>query len=113
MKCLLVKNVHLSSCVKFFSQKKLVFNALLLSTANLFLYANNFFFNRKSIFVRKQFFPKKFGLQNLIFCVHNVVLATIMLDFVPFSLYIFSKMLKITIPFEWRVYVCLDQCLII
>ena len=30
-----------------------------------------------------------------------------------FSLNFFSKTLEVPISFEWRVYVCLDQCLII
>ena len=52
-----------------------------------------FFFNRKSIFVRKQTFfeKKKICMQNLIFCVHNVVLDTIKLAFIFFSLNFFFK----------------------
>ena len=39
-----------------------------------------FFFNRKTNFVRKQtFFEIFFCMQNLLFCVHNVVLDTIKL----------------------------------
>ena len=51
------------------------------------------FFNGKSIFVRKQtFFEKKnCCMQNLIFCVHNVVLDTIKLAFIFFSLNFFFK----------------------
>ena len=46
-----------------------------------------FFFNRKLNFVRKQtFFEIFFCMQNLIFCVHNVVLDTIKLAFIFFSL---------------------------
>ena len=46
-----------------------------------------FFFNRKSNFVRKQtFFGKNFRTQNLILCVHNVVLDTIKLAFIFFSI---------------------------
>ena len=70
------------------------------STANRILYAN------------KHFPKKSFCKQNFIFWVHNVVLDTIMLAFF-FSIKIFSKTLKIPISFVWRVYVCLDQCLII
>ena len=42
-----------------------------------------FFFNRKLIFVFKQTFfeKKKFCMQNLIFCVYNVVLDILILDF--------------------------------
>ena len=61
-----------------------------------------FFFNCKLNFVRKQPFSKKiFCMQNLIFCVHNVVLNTIMLGFLPFRRIIsFSKMLKIPTSFD-------------
>ena len=51
-----------------------------------------FFFIRKSNFVRKQtFFEIFFCMQNLIFCVHNVVLDTIKLAFIFFSLKFFFK----------------------
>ena len=51
-----------------------------------------FFFNRKSNFVRKQtFFEFFFYMQNLIFCVHNVVLDTIKLAFIFFSLNFFFQ----------------------
>ena len=67
-----------------------------------------FFLNRKSNFVRKhQIFRNFFCMQNLIFCVHNVVLDTIKLAFI-----FFSKTLKIPISFVWGVIVSLDQCLI-
>ena len=52
----------------------------------------NFFFNRESNFVRKQtFFEIFFCMQNLIFCVHNVVLDTIKLAFIFFSLIFFFR----------------------
>ena len=51
-----------------------------------------FFFNRKSNFVRKQkFFEKFFCMQNLISCVNNVVLDTIKLAFIFFSLTFFFQ----------------------
>ena len=47
---------------------------------------------KKSNFVRKQtFFEKFFCMQNSIFCVHNVVLDTIKLDFIFFSSKFFFK----------------------
>ena len=49
------------------------------STANRFSYAN------------KHFSKKKFCMQNLIFCVHNVVLDTIKLAFIFFSLNFFFQ----------------------
>ena len=54
------------------------------------------FFNHNSTFVPKQTVSKKSFLHaNLIFSVHNVVLDTIMLDFLTFLLKIFfSKRLK-------------------
>ena len=71
------------------------------STANRVFYANK-------RFPKKNFLHAKFN-----FCVHNVVLDTIILAFF-FSLHIvFSKTLKVPISFVWRVYVCLDQSLII
>ena len=51
-----------------------------------------FFFNRKSNFVRKQtFFEIFFCMQNLIFCVPYVVLDTIKLAFIFFSLKFFFQ----------------------
>ena len=45
----------------------------------------NFFLNRKMNFVLKQTFSKKFCMQNLIFCLHNIVLDTQQLNFFRFS----------------------------
>ena len=56
------------------------------------------FSNRKLIFVLKpKFFEeKKFCMQNLIFCVYNVVLDILILDFFPFCLHNFcQKRLKL------------------
>ena len=52
-----------------------------------------FFSNRKLIFVFKQtiFEEKKFCMQNLIFCVYNVVLDILILDFFSFSLHNFFQ----------------------
>ena len=52
-----------------------------------------FFLNRKSNFVRKQTFSNFFFIcmQNLIFCVHNVVLDTINFAFIFFSLKFFFQ----------------------
>ena len=58
------------------------------------------------------FRKKIFCMPNLSFRAHNVVLDTIILAFFLFTSICFSKTLKIFISFEWRVYVCLDQCLI-
>ena len=68
----------------------------LMATTKIFLC---FFFNRKVIFVFKQtFFEKKFCMQNLIFCVHNVVLDILKLDFFSFSLHnFFQKRLKLLV----------------
>ena len=53
------------------------------------------FFNRKMIFVFKQtFFEKKTCLQVLIFCVYNVVLDILILDFFLFFFITVSKTLK-------------------
>ena len=52
-------------------------------------------------------------MQNLIFCLHNVVLDRIILAFIYFWLNFFSsKTLKIPISFVWGVYIRLDLCLI-
>ena len=64
-------------------------------------------------YAKKHFSKFFFCMQNLIFCVHNVVLDTIKLAFIFFSLnFFFSKTLKIPISFVWGVNVSLDQCLI-
>ena len=75
------------------------------------------FFFQPQIDFRTQtniFRKKNFCMQNLIFCVHNVVLDTIKLAFIFFSLNFFSsKTLKIPLSFVWGVNVRFDQCLII
>ena len=43
------------------------------------------FLNRKLIYVLEQTFLKKNCMQNLIFCVYNVVLDILILDFFLFS----------------------------
>ena len=53
------------------------------SSANRFSYANKRFFSKKN-----------FCMQNLIFCVHNVVLDTIKLAFTFFSLNFFFNNLE-------------------
>ena len=79
---------------------------------NLKIWPKNFFVffsntNRIS-YANKHFSKISFCMQNLIFCVHNVVLDTIKLAFIFFSLkFIFSKTLKIPISFVWSVNVCL------
>ena len=79
-------------------EKSLLF--VFFSTANRILYAN-------------KHFPKKiFCMQNLIFCVHNIVLDTIIWLFFFSLKFFFSKTLKMPISFVLRVYVCLDQCLL-
>ena len=71
-----------------------------LSTANGFLYAN-------------KLFPKtNFLHAKLNFCVHNIVLDTIILALSSFLLFFYEKA-ENSYFFVWRVYVCLDQCLII
>ena len=47
------------------------------------------FFNHKLIFVLKQTFKKKFCRKKIIFCVYNVVLDILILDFFPFLFIIF------------------------
>ena len=52
-------------------------------------------------------------MQNLIFCVNNVVLDTkVMAFFLSLQIFI-SKTLKIFIYFVWHVFECPDQCLIL
>ena len=66
------------------------------------------------IFVLKQtFFEKKICRQNLIFCVFNVVLDILILDFFPFLLITFFKNARDSSFFVWQVFVCLDQCLVV
>ena len=68
------------------------------------------FINRNSNFVRKRTFSEKnLWMPNLIFCLHNVALVTIILAFFVSLKFFFSKMLIIATSFVWRAYVCLDQ----
>ena len=71
------------------------------STAKWFSYKN------------KHFFEKKFCMQNLVFCVYNVVLDKLILNFFPFLLIKFFKNAQDSSFFVWHVFVCLDQCLVI
>ena len=56
---------------------------------------------------------KHFKMQNLIFCVYNVVLDILILNFFPFLLIKFFKNAEDSSFFVWHVFLCLDQCLVI
>ena len=65
------------------------------------------FFQPQIDFRTQIFFFEKKCMQNLIFCVYNVVLDVLILDFS----FLFST-LETPLPFVLPVFVCLYQCLV-
>ena len=66
-------------------------------------------FSNRILYANKPFL-KKILKQNLIFCVHNVVLDAIMLScfLIAVQFFLFKNAKKIFF-FIWRAYVCIDQ----
>ena len=68
-----------------------------------------FFQPQNDFRIQKNIFLKKNCMQNLIFCVYNVVLDILILDLFPFLFITFlKKRLKFLFLLVWHVFVCLD-----